>query len=411
VKINPMRGTNAKSGIPKHILSRLGSRCPIRNICGLIPVVVCACLINIFGCSTGSPISAGQREPVLSLWWNNYKQAFITSEGRVCRPRNQNDTVSEGQAYAMLAAVFMNDRATFDSTFAWTDAHLSRKQRPNGDYLLAWHWKAGKVVDWMPASDADCDFALALTLALEKWGLDTYRRYARQVIADIMAKEVTAGPDGRPLLLPGLWGCENTDSIIQNPSYYNPAAFRVFYHLTNDKKWLELVETSYWVWQRSAEMLGDVPGAGLQPDWCAIAGDGRFLTAPDRSDDYGFEAVRMPMRIGLDFLAFEDRRGLALLRAGILKRLKSACLPYAVYTYQGRKAVSYKSLSAVAMAWLATRLDAATINRPDEMLLKAVLREDNRDDYYGQSLAGIGLCLSIKELNLHRQPNDALFQF
>lgn len=56
------------------------------------------------------------------------------------------------------------------------------------------------------------------------------------------------------------------------------------------------------------------------------------------------------------------------------------------------------------MACLATRLEAATTNEPDEMLLKAVLREDNRDDYYGQSLAGIGLCLCAKELNLCQQP-------
>ena len=98
----------------------------------------------------------------MAKWWSNYKDAFVTAGGRVRRPRDNDDTVSEGQAYAMLAAVLLDDRETFDKLYEWTDAHLSRRKRLGGDHLLAWHWQGGKVADWMPASDADCDFALAL---------------------------------------------------------------------------------------------------------------------------------------------------------------------------------------------------------------------------------------------------------
>ena len=49
--------------------------------------------------------------------WNTYKTKMIVNNGgglRVQRPENGNDTVSEGIAYGMLMAVYMDDKATFD---------------------------------------------------------------------------------------------------------------------------------------------------------------------------------------------------------------------------------------------------------------------------------------------------------
>ena len=85
--------------------------------------------------------------------WSGYKHFFLDADGRVKRPK-EGDTVSEGQAYAMLRAVWMDDKKTFDGCYRWTEENLSRKNK-TGDNLLAWHWKDGKVSDWMPASDAD----------------------------------------------------------------------------------------------------------------------------------------------------------------------------------------------------------------------------------------------------------------
>ena len=67
---------------------------------------------------------------------------YVTADGRVVRLDQNNDTVSEGQAYALLIAVTQNDAKRFATVWNWTRRNLLR---PDG--LLAWHWSGGKVVD------------------------------------------------------------------------------------------------------------------------------------------------------------------------------------------------------------------------------------------------------------------------
>ncbi|MEI6638416.1 MAG: glycosyl hydrolase family 8, partial [Chlorobium sp.] len=46
-------------------------------------------------------------EEIAFFSWTHYKQTFIRG-GRVFRPKNNNDTVSEGQAYGMIRAVLLD---------------------------------------------------------------------------------------------------------------------------------------------------------------------------------------------------------------------------------------------------------------------------------------------------------------
>lgn len=64
-------------------------------------------------CQSGNPDAALQEklDAILAASWQFYKSHFIQADGRVVRPDNQNDTVSEGQAYALLRAVWSNDQA------------------------------------------------------------------------------------------------------------------------------------------------------------------------------------------------------------------------------------------------------------------------------------------------------------
>jgi endo-1,4-beta-D-glucanase Y len=55
----------------------------------------------------------------VALAYTNWKTKFFQG-GRVIRPENSNDTVSEGIAYGMLIGVFMNDKPLFDAL--WTYA-------------------------------------------------------------------------------------------------------------------------------------------------------------------------------------------------------------------------------------------------------------------------------------------------
>ncbi len=58
---------------------------------------------------------------------------YVDDDGRVVRTDQGGDTVSEGQAYAMLVAVGLGDADTFDAVWTWTRENLQRR-----DGLLSW---------------------------------------------------------------------------------------------------------------------------------------------------------------------------------------------------------------------------------------------------------------------------------
>ena len=150
--------------------------------------------------------------------WEGYLTRFVTPEGRVLRPENGDDTVSEGQAYTMLRAIWMNDQATFDRVWNWTRANLQRTGRP-APTLMAWHWTpadGGSVVDWNVATDADTNLALALVMAGNRWrvattpGTNAYHDAARTVLADL-AGHAVVDVEGARLMLPGTWANQRVD--------------------------------------------------------------------------------------------------------------------------------------------------------------------------------------------------------
>ena len=47
--------------------------------------------------------------------WAGYKQGFVGGDGRVSDPTRGGITTSEAQSYALLRAVWMDDRPSFDS--------------------------------------------------------------------------------------------------------------------------------------------------------------------------------------------------------------------------------------------------------------------------------------------------------
>lgn len=259
----------------------------------------------------------GDRE-IVEQSWRGYQARFIAEDGRVIRPEDGNDTVSEGQAYAMLRAVWMNDQATFDRVWEWSRSHLARTDREAAS-LWAWHWVAeggGRVADWNVASDADTDAALALVLAAEVWqrparsGLPPYDAAARQMIADLLAHVVATDPAGLHLMLPGAWADQRADGrgLVLNPSYLSPAAYRAFAAISGDRRWSQLAEDSYRVLRPLCASGGGV--ARPVPDWVRWYGAERW--SPEGSDPKsGWDAIRVPWRVATDLMWFDaaDARG------------------------------------------------------------------------------------------------------
>src|SRR5262245_23161366 len=72
--------------------------------------------------------------PAANAAYTSWKGTFVTSNGaagglRVQSPQHSMGTVSEGMGYGMIAAVYMNDRPTFDGLWTYAKAHFDN----NGD--------------------------------------------------------------------------------------------------------------------------------------------------------------------------------------------------------------------------------------------------------------------------------------
>jgi endoglucanase len=240
--------------------------------------------------------------------------AYVDQDGRVRRPEHDDDTVSEGQAYTMLRAAWMNDRPMFDRVRRWTRLHL-RRTGDASEGLLAWHWErsegSGRVTDWNFASDADADYAFALILASRQWtareggrASDLYLEEARRMLALLIDRAAAPDRDGALMWLPGSWADERADhrGLVLNPSYFSPAWFRIFNQVTGDARWLQLANSSYVVLR--AVCGGSNLSLPVVPDWIRWQSTSDWTLWRDGDPASAWDAVRVPWRVGTDRLWF-----------------------------------------------------------------------------------------------------------
>jgi endo-1,4-beta-D-glucanase Y len=400
---------------------------------------------------------------VLTSSWQSYCRHFIQPDGRVMVPEEGGGTISEAQAYALLRAVWVGDQRIFNRVYSWTYNHLSRA-RAHGDSLLAWRWGrrpdgSWGVLDPNSATDGDLDYALALLLADRKgWRapppLPDFREEARRVQSAILAREVVALPDGELLLTPGNWH-ELKPPYLVNPSYFSPAAYRLFAQFTHpaaqgtvvnakgsaplspsplrgegrgvgdkpvsrlplipshpgrgdkppDAAWGALHQACYKLLGQLNQGLGEQPGVGLFPDWCQIDAADRLAPAPGKDSRFGWEAVRIPFRVALDGLWFGEPRAARLLKEKFLPFFKDTFKAQgrlvAVYNFDGAPAVDFESPVLYAGV-LAGALAAGDRDFARAMALKVLsfYREggprayfEAPDNYYANNWAWLGLAL------------------
>jgi endoglucanase len=322
-------------------------------------------------------------------------------------------TISEAQVYALLRALWAGDEETFGRVLTWTRTNLSR-EATHGDHLLAWQW--GKqpdgswgVLDWNTASDADLDYALALLLASRQgWrappGFPDYLTEARQVARDILDKEVVELPGVGLSLAPGNWRAEAPPYLI-NPSYFFPAAYRAFVQAGFDSRWGRLHADAYPFLERLTRGLGDIPGVGLVPDWVQVAADGKLSLHPERSHDFGWEAVRLPWRVAVDRLWFGDLAAGKLCREQFLpffvREWRAHGKLLAAYRYDGTPLVDFESPVIYAGA-LAAGLAGEDREFAWQMAQKILTFYQEKgdqayfvspDNYYANNWAWFGLAL------------------
>jgi endoglucanase len=304
---------------------------------------------------------------------------YAERDGRVVRRDQGGDTVSEGQAYAMLLAAATGDRRRFATVWRWTRRHLQRD-----DGLLSWHWAGGRVVDAQPAADADLDAARALLLAAGRFHRPAYRRAGLRIGRAILAHETTA-VGGRLVLVAGPWA---RDGRVVNPSYFSPRAFAALRRASGDRRWGRLARSG-----RAIARSLQAHRSGLPPDWAVATAAGATPIGtplrPGAQARYGFDAVRLPVRMG-ESCSPADRRQAAAAWRG-LRPIAGGPLP-AVLDLGASPLERSEHPAALVGAAAAARAagDRAAAAR---LLDRAERRDARAPTYYGAAWVALGRVL------------------
>jgi len=254
--------------------------------------------------------------------YEQWKRDTVTSDGargfrRVKRPNEPgtlepHSTVSEGIAYGMLIAVYMNDQALFDDLWQYEQQFLDSKTG-----LMHWYIKAdgSGPAGTGPATDADEDMAYALVMADRQWGtspkLGKYIDIAKDMITKIWNHEIFDYKYLRSW--PG------ADSSTINLSYFAPSYYKLFAKIDtkNATNWTNTVDTMYTVLNASLNASNGNTENGLVPAWCDASGKpngGAFGPGqPPSPTNYQYDSCRTPFRIGLDWCMNGDPRAQAYL--------------------------------------------------------------------------------------------------
>jgi endoglucanase len=217
----------------------------------------------------------------------SFLRTYVRPDGRVNRPDQGNDTVSEGQAYGLLLAETIGQDSKFNQIWQWTRVHLQLS-----DGLFAWHANAaGQILSPEPASDADLLIAWAL-LRYEGPGAAVFHSDGLRVANAVLAYEVTTGADGMPILTAGPWATGRPATL--DPSYWSLPALTGLAQLTGNQEWQRLADSALVLTRQLTH-----GGRLLPPNWAELTTTHRVIpeVAPNANDSepqaqYGLDSQR-----------------------------------------------------------------------------------------------------------------------
>jgi endo-1,4-beta-D-glucanase Y len=202
-------------------------------------------------------------------------------------------TVSEGIGYGMLIAVYMDNatnqtQSMFDKLWAYYQAY------PDGNGLMNWKINGfSGTASTGAATDADVDVALALSMAYKQWGDSKYLTGAQTQLGHIWAKEVNSSSN---LLTPDDQGTAN----LYDPSYFSTGALRVFPSVDNTSShgWAKVADACLAFIAKNQNST-----TGLVSDW--TNGNANPVSNQNSGNTaFGYDAVRTPWRMALDYYWF-----------------------------------------------------------------------------------------------------------
>jgi endoglucanase len=352
------------------LLFRHKPRLKLRMYTGII-IAVSGLIIATGTLYLSSPASIQTRifspYTLLSSSWENYKTRFIGKDGRVIDYTQGDITTSEAQSYALLQAVWIDDKSTYDLVWLWTKNNLTRKT----DQLFGWRW--GKLADGSygfitnggnnSASDADTDIVLSLILAGRRWNDSNYTLQAVKILPDLWNIDTDTLGSNR-YLVAGNWAKGETEDVI-NPSYFAPYAWRLFAAVDTKDDWNSLITPAYALLNQATDNnLDKNSSSGLPPDWIAVRRTDAALgpaAIPGFTTNYSYDAYRIPWRVALDYYINKDPEARGYLNKLVFLNnyfAKNNQLPSG-FTHDGDPLNSYEN-----PAMYATALADLTVENP-----------------------------------------------
>lgn len=210
-----------------------------------------------------------------------------------------NDVRTEGQSYAMMMAVQMNNKDVFDRVWNWTKTYMYMDSGTHDGYF-AWSCQTdGTKNAHGPAPDGEEFFAMALFFASHRWGDGPSPFNYSQQAKDILHACLHKGEhnDGYPM-----WNPENhlikfvPEVEFSDPSYHLPHFYELF------SLWANEEDRPFW--KRAAQASRDYlklschPETGLAPEYAHYDG------TPNHIRGFGYffsDSYRLAANIGLDY--------------------------------------------------------------------------------------------------------------
>lgn len=333
------------------------------------------------GCSSSATSTTSTTTPHSTDLAAAFLARYVSPDGRVIRYDQGGDTVSEGQAYALLLAVADHDPARFALVWGWERDHL---RQPDG--LFAYRWAGGSVASTTPATDADLDTAWALVLGATAFHRPAYRTAGLAVASAVLANEtVTAG--GRLQLVAGPWA--HTAPYSVDPSYFSPEAMAALGTRSGDPRWAELATDSQ---QLVADLQGQGASRSLPPDWALLQTSGSIAASYPPSGgkppSYGLDGQRLPVWYAADCTA--SGRTLAAASWPVIGGLAAQGADIA-YSLTG--AVQDPATNGMGLVAASASALAAGQTTRGQALLAQARSGDHGHNYYGDAWAALGSAL------------------
>ena len=208
-----------------------------------------------------------------------------------------NDVRTEGQSYAMMAAVQMDDKDVFDRIWKWTKTYMWLADGVNAGYFA---WSVG--LDGVknsegPAPDGEEFFAMALFFAQKRWGdgegIFNYGQQARDILHACLHNEYP------------MWNLENKlikfvpNLEFSDPSYHMASFYELF------ALWANVADRPFWKEAACASRdylkIACHPVTGLNAEYAEYDGTHHHR---DHHHRFYSDSYRVALNIGLDHVWF-----------------------------------------------------------------------------------------------------------